>query len=194
MKELLAVRYPKRLKLKDGSEVMVRPMEKEDRERLLEFFKGVPEEDRVFLRDDMTRPEIVEVRIRAFQHDRLIPLLAEAEGRIVADATLHRRPSHWLRHVAEVHVVVDPEYRRLGLAHNLLYELFDLARLAGIETLLAEMIPEQEAAVMLFERLGFRKEATFSHLVKDLHERRHDMLIMIRDLTQAKKRAPRWFW
>lgn len=181
------------VRLKDGGAVVFRPMEERDQKRVLEFFKDVPEEERIFLRDDMTRPEFMEVRLRALHHDRLIPLVAEAEGRIVADAFLHRRPSHWLKHVAEVHVVVDRAYRRLGLAHNLLYELFDLARLSGIETLLAEMMPEQEAAVLLFERLGFKKEAIFPSLVKDLHGRRHDLLIMVRDLTE-KKPASRWLW
>lgn len=193
MKELLASRYPKTVRLKDGGAVVVRPMGEEDQERVLEFFKDVPEEERAFLRDDMTRPEFMEVRLRALHHDRLIPLVAEAEGRIVADAFLHRRPSHWLKHVAEVHVVVDRAYRRLGLAHNLLYELFELARLSGIETLLAEMMLEQQAAVLLFERLGFKKEAIFPNLAKDLYGRRHDLLIMVRDLTE-KKPASRWLW
>jgi L-amino acid N-acyltransferase YncA len=77
----------------------------------------------------------------------------------------------------------------MGLAHNLLYELFDLAREAGIETLLAEMMSEQKAAIRLFERLGFKGVAIFRGLVKDLHDKKHDLVIMTRDLT-AKRR----FW
>jgi len=91
--------------------------------------------------------------------------------------------------VAEVHVVVDAAHRRVGLAHNLLYELFDLAGEGGIETLLAEMMSEQKAAIRLFERLGFKREAVFRGLVKDLHDKKHDLVIMTRDLT-AKRR----FW
>jgi L-amino acid N-acyltransferase YncA len=90
--------------------------------------------------------------------------------------------------VAEVHVVVDAAHRRMGLAHNLLYELFDLAREGGIETLLAEMMSEQEAAIRLFKRLGFKGEAVFRGLVKDLHDKKHDLVIMTRDLT-AKRRS-----
>ncbi len=189
-----SARSPKTIKLKDGSEVLVRFMEEGDRDRLLELFGGVPEEERVFLREDVTRPEAIETRIRAMGRGRLVSLVAEAEGRIVGDATLQRRPTSWLKHVAEVHVVVDRAYRRVGLAYRLLYELFDLAREEGIETLLAEMMSEQAAAISLFERLGFKREATFRELVKDLHGKKHDLVIMTRDLTAKGKRSSGWFW
>jgi len=189
-----AERYPKTIKLKDGSEVLVRLMQQEDRDRLLEFFRGVAEEERIFLREDMARPEAMDARVRAMGRGRFFSLLAEAEERIVGDATLQRRPTHWLQHVAEVHVVVDRGYRRVGLAHNLLYELFDLARDQGIETLLAEMMSEQVAALSLFERLGFKREAIFRQLVKDLRGMKHDLVIMARDLTEERKRRPQWRW
>ena len=184
-----AARYPKMVKLKDGSEVLVRLTDQGDRDRLLEFFRDIPEAERVFLREDLTRREVIETRLRALERGRLIALVAEVDERIVGDATLHRRPTHWLQHVAEVHVVVDAAHRRVGLAHNLLYELFDLAREWGIETLLAEMMSEQKAAIRLFERLGFKGVAIFRGLVKDLQEKKHDLVIMTRDLT-AKRR----FW
>ena len=189
-----ATHYPKMIKLKDGSEVLVRFMEQGDRDRLLEFFRGVPEEEREFLREDVTRPEAIDTRVRALERGRLLPLIAEAEGRIVGDAILHRRPMNWLQHVAEVHVVVDRGFRRVGLAYRLLYELFDLAREGGIETLLAEMMSEQVAAISLFERLGFKREAVFRELVKDLHGRKHDLVIMTRDLIERGKRKPSWLW
>jgi L-amino acid N-acyltransferase YncA len=164
-----------------------------DQDRLLEFFKGVPEAERVFLREEMARAEAIATRMRALERGRLLALVAEVGGRIVGDATLQRRPTHWLNHVAEVHVVVDPTYRRVGLAHNLLYELFDVAREEGIETLLAEMMAEQQAALGLFERLGFKREAVFRELVKDLRGHRHDLVIMTRDLTVKAKRPSGWF-
>jgi L-amino acid N-acyltransferase YncA len=194
MRDPATVQFPKTIRLKDGNEVLLRFLEAGDRDRLLEFFKGIPEEERVFLRDDFTRPEAVEARFRAIGRGRLVALVAETEGRIVGDATLDRRPTHWLHHVAEVHVVVDRTYRRLGLAYRLLYELFDLARERGVETLLAEMMSEQLAAINLFERLGFRREATFVELVRDLRGHKHDLVIMTRDLAERGRRKFSWFW
>jgi len=51
------------------------------------------------------------------------------------------------------------------------------------------MMSEQKAAIRLFERLGFKGVAIFRGLVKDLHGKKHDLVIMTRDLT-AKRR----FW
>ncbi|MBI5420313.1 MAG: GNAT family N-acetyltransferase [Deltaproteobacteria bacterium] len=185
--------YPKTIRLKDGNTVLVRFMEQGDRDLLLEFFRGVPEEERMFLREDITRPEVIDTRVRAGERGRLVWLVGEAGGKIVADATLQRRLTNWLQHVAEVHVVVDSAYRRLGLAYRLLYELFDLAREQGIETLLGEVMAEQEAVMSLLERLGFRREATLRGLVKDLQGRRHDLVIMTRDLTRKGETLLRWF-
>jgi len=72
-----AARYPKTIKLKDGSEVLVRLMEQGDQDRLLEFFRGIPEVERVFLREDLTRREAIEARSRALERGRLIALVAE---------------------------------------------------------------------------------------------------------------------
>ena len=52
-----AARYPKTVKLKDGSEVLVRLTDQGDQDRLLEFFRDIPEAERVFLREDLTRRE-----------------------------------------------------------------------------------------------------------------------------------------
>ena len=49
--------YPKTLRLKDGGEVVIRPLARGDFERLLSFFQALPDEDRVFLRHDVRNPE-----------------------------------------------------------------------------------------------------------------------------------------
>ncbi|MBF8298930.1 MAG: putative GCN5-related N-acetyltransferase, partial [candidate division NC10 bacterium] len=72
-----AAQYPKTVKLKDGSEVLVRLMDQGDLDRLLEFFRGIPEAERVFLREDLTRREAIDARFRALERDRLIALVAE---------------------------------------------------------------------------------------------------------------------
>jgi len=76
-----AARYPKTVKLKDGSGVLFRLMDQGDQDRLLEFFRGIPEAERVFLREDLTRREAIEARFRALERGRLIALVAPACGR-----------------------------------------------------------------------------------------------------------------
>jgi hypothetical protein len=46
--------------LKDGTSVTLRPMVKEDREKLIDFFSRVAEPDRQFLRNDVRSPEVID--------------------------------------------------------------------------------------------------------------------------------------
>jgi hypothetical protein len=56
--------FPKQVTLRDQTVVTLRPMVKEDKDRLLAFFRRLPPEDRQFLKDDVTRAEIIEAWAR----------------------------------------------------------------------------------------------------------------------------------
>jgi hypothetical protein len=57
---MLLREFPKSVQLQDGTVVTLRPMVREDRDGLLDFFRRLSPEDRQFLKDDVARPEIVE--------------------------------------------------------------------------------------------------------------------------------------
>src|SRR3970040_3105660 len=107
-------RYPKTIVLKDGTKVLLREMTRSDREGVYEFFAKIPEEDRKFLKHDVTKKEVIDAWLKDIDYARVFPLLAEVDGKIVADATLHRRSSGGLRHVGGVRVVVFPTYPAKG--------------------------------------------------------------------------------
>ena len=52
--------YQKEGLLKDGTRVILRPMQKEDRDKLLEFFRRVDDQDLMFLRDDVRDPATID--------------------------------------------------------------------------------------------------------------------------------------
>jgi RimJ/RimL family protein N-acetyltransferase len=174
--------FPKQIALRDGTSVTLRPLVPADEVALLEFFGRLSPEDRQFLRDDVMQPETVRVWCREPDYDRVLPILAEQEGRIIGDATLHRRPSGWMRHVGEIRVVTDPFFRRRGLASALARELFYLALQAGLDKMVAEVAADQLAAAKVFEKLGFSCEARLTGHIVDLHGRKHDLLILSTDI------------
>ncbi|MGH7386974.1 MAG: hypothetical protein ACREIZ_00770 [Candidatus Methylomirabilales bacterium] len=90
MAEILA-RFPKTWVLDYGAKVTVRPMVKEDRDKLAEFFKKIPEGDLKFLKDDVTDVRVIDQWVRDLNYERALPLVVEMNGRIIADASLHRR-------------------------------------------------------------------------------------------------------
>jgi GNAT superfamily N-acetyltransferase len=132
--------YPKLLLLRDREEVAIRPMTPTDEGALLDFFLRLSEEDRFYLKDDVTAPGVIAGWVRDLDYERVLPLLAWQHDRIVGDATLHRRRGGARRHMGEVRVTVDPALRGRGLGTALLHELIDYASQVELETLVFELI------------------------------------------------------
>jgi RimJ/RimL family protein N-acetyltransferase len=185
--------FPKHITLRDRSVVTLRPMVREDKEGLLAFFRRLQPEDRQFLKDDVTRAEIIETWARELNYDRVLPILAESEGRIVGDATLHRQAYGWMRHVGEIRVVTDPYLRRRGLATAMAREIFYLALQVGLDKMVAEMVADQVAAIKVFEKLGFQQEARLANQVVDLQGRKHDLVIMTTDIPTLMQKMQETF-
>lgn len=178
--------YPLWEVLRDGKAVLLRPMADGDQAQVKAFYRGLPEEDRLFLRDDVTRDEVVDRWFAELNYERVLPVLAlnEDQSRVVACATLHRSPQGWQRHVGEIRVVVDKPFQRRGLGTILVRTLVSEALKAGLTRLVASMMTDHHLARKAFGRLGFIPEATLRDHVMDLSGRTHDMLIMAQD-TQA---------
>ncbi|MBI4391457.1 MAG: GNAT family N-acetyltransferase [candidate division NC10 bacterium] len=183
LQHLLEERYPREMALRDGTTAVIRPLAKDDKEALLAFFRAVPQEERLFLKDDVTDEAVIESWVRGLDYGQVLPLVAEVRGRIVADATLHQQKRGWTSHVGKVRIVTHPDFRHKGLASGLIKELIEVARDSGLETLDAEFMSEQVGPIQTFTRLGFYKVATLSRHVRDQRGRAHDLIVMVHDLV-----------
>ncbi len=182
MEQIIKGKFPRTVTLKDGTAVTLRPMVKEDAGKLVEFFKHVPPEDRVFFKEDVTRRDVIDAWARGLDYEKILPLLAEADGRIVGDATLHRRTFGWMSHVGRLRVATSEEYRHRGLGTRLVQALIEAAREADLEKLDVGLMADQVLAIRAFEKIGFVKAAQFSEHVKDMVGRRHDFVVLVYDL------------
>lgn len=174
--------YPKKVRLQSGTSVTIRPMVKEDADKLYAFFSRVPREDRLFLRDDVSIRDVIDSWTQELDYRKVLPLVAEVGGNIVGDATLHRRTFGWTSHVGKVRLVIDKDYRGKGLGTVLIEELIDIAKKAGLEQLVAELMSNQTGALSAFKRLGFEKEAVFFNYVKDQMGEERNLVVMIKNL------------
>lgn len=186
LQDMLAEHYPKDIILKDGPMVTVRLLNPDDKELLLEFFRAIPPEDRLFLRDNVADEAVIEGWCRNIDLDTVLPLVAEGNGRIVASTTLHRERRGWMSHIGKVRVVIHPEYRRRGLASTMLKELLEIALYTGLEQLNAECMDTQKGAIWLFQNAGFLQRAVLSGQVRDLHGDPHDLIILAYDLRDQE--------
>ncbi len=174
--------YPKEVKVKDGSTVVLKPFEKKDKDALLLFFQKLPEEDRLFLKDNVTDPAVVERWAVELNYDKVFPILAWKGSEVVADATLHKNIGGWMKHVGTIRIAVAREYQKQGLGSILANELFLHALQCGLEKIVAEMMETQTGAKKVFEKLGFKQEAVFHGHVRDQIGVRHDLLVLTKDL------------
>ena len=176
--------YPRDVALKDGRIVSIRPMNKEDGPSLLEFFRSLREEDRMFLRDDVVDPDLINRWVEDLDYNKVVPLLGIAEGKIVADASIHRNKERWAQHVGQIRVVVHPDFQGSGLGYWMTREIFVVAHSMKIEKVLAELMDPQVGAVNVFERLGFHKEHVFKNHVRDIEGNYHDLIVMSVDINE----------
>jgi len=179
----MVTEYPKDVVLRDGTRVTLRPLGKADGEQLFQFFRQLPEEDRLYLREDVTKREVVEGWLRGLDYHRVFPLVAEVEGRIVGDATLHRRKYGWARHAAKLRVTIAKDFQHKGLGTKMVQELMRVAVNEGVDKILAELMANQTVALRAFERMGFERVAVLPELVKDMAGRYHDLMVLIYDLA-----------
>ena len=182
-------KYPKDVKLKDGSKSRFRPLRKDDEKGFYEFFQGVPEPERMFIKHRVSDQKVIREWCQNIDLGKTFPLLALVESKIAGDATLHQQLGGWKRHIGRVSVLVRPEFRGRGLARALVSEIVNLARNVGLDKVEAEFIGEQDAAMKMFAMLGFSNLVRLEDYVKDMQAISHDYVLMGLDLKTDEEYA-----
>lgn len=182
-------KYPKEIRLKDGSKCQLRPLRKEDEKAFCGFFSAVPEAERMFIKHRVTEPKVIRDWCRNIDLGRNLPLLAVIDGKIAADATLHQQLGGWKRHIGRVSVLVLPQYRGRGLARALVSEIVSIARNLSLERVEAEFIGDQAGAIKMFALLGFSNLLRLENYVKDMQAISHDYVLMGLDLKTDEEYA-----
>ena len=171
--------YPRTIRLRDGTPVKIRPLEEADKIRLLMFFERVPEEERHFLKENVTAPETIQGWTTNIDFNRVIPIIGLVDDEVVADATLHLSRAPARRHVGEVRVVVDPAYREVGLGGRMLRELLDIALELGLRKASFELVAQKEkAAISTAESVGFKQVAILNDRIKDVWGNYNDLVLL----------------
>jgi L-amino acid N-acyltransferase YncA len=175
-------RYPIDIPLGDGS-VLLRPPVPADRDAILAFARALPQHDLLFLRRDITRPEEVDGWITAVERGELATVLAIRDDAVVGSSVVARSRLDWMRHVAELRVMVAGSMRGQGLGRLLTTEAFRIASDMGVEKMVAQMTTDQRTAIAVFQNLGFENEAILHDHVKDRDGKSYDLLILRRSVS-----------
>jgi len=177
----------KNVKLKDGTEIVLRQLKKKDRNRLTTFFRSLPKEDRIYLRVDVTDKETIKQIIKSSKSGESIRIIALDKDNIVADGLLELEKRKWKKHFGEIRLLVSKAYRRKGLGMVVARELYLLAISEKVEEIIVKMMKPQVAAINIFKRMGFKQEVVLPDYVKDLEGTKRDLIIMRCDVNEMWK-------
>jgi L-amino acid N-acyltransferase YncA len=183
----------KKARLKDGAEVLIRDMVPDDLEQSLRFFRALPAEDRIYLRNDVTKRKVVQERLRTLSSGQMRRLVATVGAQIVADGSLESEGFSWKNHVAEMRLIVARPYQHKSLGMLLARELYLLAARKRVEDIVARVMRPQTAALKILDRLGFHEEAVLRNYVKDIEGRKHDLIIMRCKLQELMRELKDYF-
>ncbi len=164
--------------LRNNRRVLIRPLEEGDRSALLAFGRGLPEDDWLYLEDDVRSPDIIGRLVNAAAAENWRQLVAVAEDRSIVGYSAVRRLPGWSNHVADIQLIISDSHRRCSLGTLLAEATFDAARELGVAKVIVEILEEQTGGQAIFERLGFHREGTFNNHAYDRYGQQHNMVVL----------------
>jgi ribosomal protein S18 acetylase RimI-like enzyme len=177
--------YPRTVNI-DAGAIEFRPMTQADEAAVLEFARGLPPHDLLFLPRNISEPKVLSAWIKEIERGIIVSLLAVKGGKVVGCGTVVRDPHSWSPHVGEIRNVVSPQVRGLGVGRALSQETVALALEMGLEKLVVQMTVDQVTAIALFEGMGFRGEALLRDHVRDLDGNKHDIVVLGHNVAQVQ--------
>jgi len=179
----IAKRYPRPAKCKDG-DIQLELFAAGHRSGMLSFAQSLPEHDLLFLKRNITEQKVLDAWLESEKSGDMLTVVAVRDERILGCTAIISDKLSWSAHVGEIRVLVAEEMRDQGLGRILIQECFILGLHLGLDKLLAQMTSDQEAAMAVFEDMGFRTEALFKDHVKDHQGEKHDIIMLSHDVEQ----------
>jgi L-amino acid N-acyltransferase YncA len=180
--EKLKATYPHDVNLTGGGQANLRIFSADDQDAIVEFARKLPQDDLLFLRVDITEPEVVANWVANVAAGTTVSIVGYDDQGVAGYATVDRNPARWTRRIGEIRVNVAPRCRGKGLGRHLTAQIFDIARSLDLRKLMANMTIDQSGAQAAFKRLGFVPEAVLADYVEDRDGRPRDMVIMSYDV------------
>jgi RimJ/RimL family protein N-acetyltransferase len=177
--------YPRHVKT-DAGDIEFRLMARTDEAAVLEFAQKLPTHDLLFLPRNISQPKVLSAWINEIERGAITSLLAVKADKVVGCGTLVRDPHSWSPHVGEIRMVVSPDVRGQGVGRALSQETFAIALGADLGKLSVQMTVDQQAAIALFESLGFKAEALLRDHVRDIDGKTHDIVVLGHNVSQVR--------
>lgn len=152
---------PKKVVLRDGTEVTLRPEVESDLEPTWEMFSSLSDMTLEFLPSGFTR-ERVEGWFKDIDYEKAIPILGFVETptgtRMIASASLGFSKEEIYKHAASFGITVHDDYQNRGLGKILTQYMLDIAKERGLVKVRLSVVAHNERAIRLYEEMGYENE------------------------------------
>lgn len=173
--------------LKNNMPVTVRDLLLEDVEASLQFFLAIPEEERRYLRSDVSDRDHIAKRIQEALSGKIIRRVLTVENKIVADGSLEILSERWKGGTGHLRLVVHGDYKDLGAAYVLAWNLYHVAYENHLNRIVTKLMRPQEDLIAVYEELGFKHEGLLPNYVTDQLGKEQDMVVMICALEDLRR-------
>lgn len=154
--------WEKKVTLKNGAEVFLRPEISTDTDMLWEMFSTLSKASLDNMIPPFTR-ERIESWTSNIDYNRQLPILAlvrEGEkDRTIGSASLSFYTQEIYRHSMGLGITVHDHYQNLGLGTAMIYHLLDIARRKGLKKVHIRVNTDNRRAIHVYEKCGFKIEA-----------------------------------
>ncbi len=166
--------YPKKYqitwRLKNGQEIMLRPIKPEDEPLWVEMYRSFSEESirYRFFQMQKDAPHAERVRYCNIDYDREIAIVAEtfeAGKKMLGVARLSIEAGG---KTGELAFIVSDKWQGLGLGTKLVDYVLEIAKEMGVETVYAIMLVDNYRALNLTQKMGFKNEYQNDGTVKGI--------------------------
>ena len=99
----------------NNPDVTIRPIAAGDEAAVTAFANAMPPHDLIFLSRDIRNDKVVKAWLNAIDRGTVDSLLAIADGKVIATTAIMRDKHSWSPHVADLRVIIAPEWRGKGL-------------------------------------------------------------------------------
>ncbi|MGD0257640.1 MAG: GNAT family N-acetyltransferase [Thermoplasmata archaeon] len=151
-------KYESRWRMRNGEEVLLRPIKPEDEPLWLEMFRGFSEEAirYRFFQVIKDTPHEVRVRYCNIDYDREIAIVPEltrdGKRRILGVCRLSLGPDG---KTGELAIIVTDEFQGMGLGTKLADQVLEIAYEMGVGKVYSIMLADNRHAISLMKRMGF---------------------------------------
>jgi RimJ/RimL family protein N-acetyltransferase len=173
-----------RVRLKDGREVAIRPLTAEDNEKIYEMFASMSEEALRWGMPPYTR-ERIERWMRNIEN--LIILGAEHDRRLIGYAQIGQSSNPRRRGIAGLAIYLHQDYQGVGLGTEMTGLLLEAAEEHGVHKVNLETVADNEAAMRLFEKMGFEVEGRIRDSYRGADGGYHDIIAMGKILQEQEE-------